>query len=420
MNEPKDAAPLNADDAIAADGRQAANTVRPRAPGRRPYQTGTPEYVKALNRRLILDLTRRWQPVSRARLSDLSGLNKSTVTSIVRDLLDEGLVQEAGTDPSTGGRPGIQLVLNPRRFQVVAVEIGVTTSHLLLTDINGAAWLRESMPTPAAPADMIAAVRAFVRRAAAAAGGLQAIVLSVPGLVDGEAGTLLMAPNLGWREVPLAKALEDLGPRVLVENEAKLAALAEMWYGRLRDEDSPDFGYVSVTEGLGVGLVFHGTLYRGAGGHAGEYGHTTLNDNGHLCACGNRGCWETYASERAAVQAYQALVGGPAVQPVSFETLVSRGLEGDPLACRVLEEVGRYLGIGIANLVNGLSLPHVIVGGRVRRAWPVLAPRLEKELQRRTLSPNRVTVMPSELEQASLAGCIVLAVQPEFATQVVA
>lgn len=229
-----------------------------------------------------------------------------------------------------------------------------------------------------------------------------------------------MAPNLGWREVPLAKALEDLGPRVLVENEAKLAALAEMWYGRLRDEDSPDFGYVSVTEGLGVGLVFHGTLYRGAGGHAGEYGHTTLNDNGHLCACGNRGCWETYASERAAVQAYQALVGGPAVQSVSFETLVSRGLEGDPLACRVLEEVGRYLGIGIANLVNGLSLPHVIVGGRVRRAWSVLAPRLEKELQRRTLSPNRVTVMPSELEQASLAGCIVLAVQPEFATQVVA
>lgn len=127
-----------------------------------------PEYVKALNRRLILDLTRRWQPVSRARLSDLSGLNKSTVTSIVRDLLDEGLVQEAGTDPSTGGRPGIQLVLNPRRFQVVAVEIGVTTSHLLVTDINGAAWLRDSMPTPAAPADMIAAVRAFVRRAAAA------------------------------------------------------------------------------------------------------------------------------------------------------------------------------------------------------------------------------------------------------------
>lgn len=389
-------------------------------PGRRTYQTGTPEYVKALNRRLILDLTRRWQPVSRARLSDLSGLTKSTVTSIVRDLLHEGLVQEAGTDPSTGGRPGIQLVLNPRRFQVVAVEIGVTTSHLVLTDINGAVRLRESMDTPGAPDAMIAAIRAFVQKATAVAAGIKAIAISVPGLVDGDAGTLLMAPNLGWREVPLAAALEDLGHRVLVENEAKLAALAEMWYGRLRHAESPDFGYVSVTEGLGVGLVFGGNLYRGAGGHAGEYGHTTLNDNGRLCACGNRGCWETYASERAAAQAYQGLVGGPAVQPVAFDTVVSRGLAGDPLACRVLEDVGRYLGIGIANLVNGLSLPYIIVGGRVRRAWSIVEPCLKKELRRRTLTPNPVTVVPSELEQASLAGCIVLAVQPEFAAPVVA
>lgn len=404
---------------VLVNRRTSGSTAHP-TPGRRLYQTGTPEYVKALNRRLILDLTRRWQPVSRARLSDLSGLNKSTVTSIVRDLLQEGLVQEAGTDPSTGGRPGIQLVLNPLRFQVVAVEIGVTTSHLVLTDINGGGWLRESMATPGAPEDMLVAIRTFVQRAESVASRIQAIAISVPGLVDGEAGTLLMAPNLGWREVPLVAALEDLGHRVLVENEAKLAALAEMWYGRLRDADSPDFGYVSVTEGLGVGLVFNGTLYRGAGGHAGEYGHTTLNDNGHLCGCGNRGCWETYASERAAVQAYQGLLGGPTVQPVSFETVVTRGLEGEALACRVLEDVGRYLGIGVANLINGLSLPYIIVGGRVRRAWSIIEPRLQKELRRRTLSPNRVTVVPSELERASLAGCVVLAVQPQFAAQVVA
>lgn len=404
-----------------------------------------PETVKQVNRTIVLNLVRQLQPVSRTELAEVSSLNKSTITDIVKGLIAEKLLQETGFKNSNGGRRAVQLALNSPNIKGIVIDVGVQQTTLFAGDADGRYERLDAFLTPRDP-------RIFMERCFAGLDGIlggldglsgvhagggafRGVTVSFPGLVDSVSGRVRLAPNLGWRNVELGALLDErYSLPVYVENEAKLCAVAEMWFGGPKKEGITDYGFVSVTEGIGVGLVIGNRLYRGTDGTGGEFGHMTVQLDGPQCGCGNRGCWETFASETAAARMY-AEPEGPILAPNSsrnagpgpspgpspshlpdFGEVLAAGQAGEAKAARVLAEMGRYLGIGIANLVNGLNLKLVIVGGRVTQAWDVVGLALQAELAKHLLpsSATGLRIEPSTIERANVVGALVQAVSPVF------
>ncbi|MGE5623581.1 MAG: ROK family transcriptional regulator [Methanocella sp.] len=395
-------------------------------------RTASPEAVKQINQTVVLNVVRQLQPISRSAVADVSGLHKSTITDIVKDLLADGLLQECGFQDSEGGRRAVLLRLNAGNIRGVVVDVGVHESAIHLGDVTGQTQNQATFPTPRDPEQFLARCTAELDRVFARfpAALFRGIAVSVPGLVDRESGRLRQAPNLGWNDLDLGGPLrERYGLPVHVENEAKLSAIAEMWFGESDTESEANYAFVSVTEGIGVGLVIENQLYRGVNGASGEFGHTTVLVDGPRCGCGKSGCWEALASETAAVSQYV----GTAVSPYAggldgfsdaafkegepaFSGLLRRVEEGDGKARAALERMGRYLGLGIANLVNGLNLKLVIVGGRVTQAWDLVEPVLAAELRRHALpfSAEGLRVKCSALPEPNVVGALVTAVSSVF------
>ena len=209
------------------------------------------------------------------------------------------------------------------------------------------------------------------------------------------------------------------GLKASVDNDANAAALAELWFGRPEVSESRDFIIALVAEGIGTGIVFDGQIYRGERGAAGEFGHMIVGQNGPVaCSCGNSDCWEAFASEKAAVARYVKNVrnvGASSVESVSFDEVMERALGGEQAAIDALTETAHYLGIGISNLIVGLSPEAVVVGGRITRAWPIVAPSLEETIQRsirRGLPSARIVA--STLSEPTLMGAVSLVLARKF------
>lgn len=395
-------------------------------------RTASPLAVKQVNRTVVLNLVRQLEPVSRSQISEISGLHKSTVTDLVRELLAEGLLQETGFQESGGGRRAVQLRLRGDNIRGVVVDLGVRKSSIVSGDVSGRGQTEAAFLTPREPAEFLTLCTSELDRLflATPPGAFRGIGVSVPGLVEAETGRLRLAPNLGWREVDLAGPLQErYGLPVHVENEAKLAAIGEMWFGLPEIRAERSYAFVSVTEGIGVGLVIDNQLYRGVNGASGEFGHMTVLLDGPRCGCGKLGCWEALASETAAVSQYlgtalSEYAGGPSglsdaafytAEP-AFNELLRRVGQGDEKARAALERMGRYLGLGIANIVNALNLKLVIVGGRVAQAWEVVEPQLLAEVQRHALplSLEGLRIERSVLAEPSTVGALVQAISPVF------
>lgn len=362
--------------------------------------------VRKLNTSLIMECLRTSGPLSRAGLSAATGLNRSTVSSIVTDLLEKGLVREIGLQFSTRtGRPGMLLELNPDGGCAVGVEIGVDFISAVLTDFVARVLWRKRIPTnPEEGQDVIIGqAEEIVQEALAVGRGrglpLLGIGLGVPGLVDIHEGTLVFAPNLRWCDVPLRQMwTQRFGLPVFVENEANAAALGEYYFGNARGVQN--LIYLSAGVGLGGGIIIKGKLFRGSNGYAGEVGHMTVDPDGELCGCGKRGCWETLVGPRAiARRVRRALESG---EQSSIPSLIENDLDridvsivvqaaqaGDPVARTALEEVGTYLGIGISNLVNAFNPEMVVVGGVLSLAGPFLVPIIEETVQTHALPQPR-------------------------------
>lgn len=394
--------------------------------------TASPLAVKQVNRTVVLNLVRQLQPVSRSKISEISGLHKSTVTDLVRELLAEGLLRETGFQQSGGGRRAVELRLRDDNIRGVVVDLGVRKSSIVAGDVSGRGETQAAFLTPREPDQFLALCTSELDRlfAATPPGGFRGIGVSVPGLVEAATGRLRLAPNLGWRDVDLAGPLQQrYGLPVYVENEAKLAAIAEMWFGAPETRAERSYAFVSVTEGIGVGLVIDNQLYRGVNGASGEFGHMTVLLDGPRCGCGKSGCWEALASETAAVNQYLGTAlsdyaGGPrglsdsafyTAEP-AFNELLRRVGQGDEKARMALERMGRYLGLGIANIVNALNLKLVIVGGRVTKAWDLVEPQLLAEVQRHalSLSAEGLRVERSVLVDPSVVGALIQAISPVF------
>ncbi|WP_242868862.1 ROK family protein [Desulfotomaculum copahuensis] len=310
---------------------------------------------------------------------------------------------------------------------VLGVDLGGTKIYTALADHSGRVLSAVKVPTGEhAPENVIARIVQTVEevrhRSGIDAGDICALGAGAPGPLDPVRGIVHQAPNLGWHDVPLKALLEDaLQLPVAVDNDANLAALGEYVYGAGRGED--DMVYITVSTGIGGGLIFGGRLYHGAGGGAGEIGHMTVDPDGPLCSCGNRGCLEALASGTAIARAARELVdagGGAAIlaaaggRAVSAETVAAAAAAGDAEASGILTAAGRVLGCGVANLVNLLNPGLVVLGGGAMQAGRLLWQAMEDELQRRALSHplGGVRLAPAALgSRSGVLGAVALALR---------
>ena len=377
--------------------------------------TGDQALIKRMNTAIVLEAILREEPLSRAKISELTGLNKATVSSLVQDLIDNRLVREIGTGVSSGGRKPVLLEFIASAGYAVGIDLGVNYLRGVLTDLRGTIVAERQAPLPSPGADeAFNVLRPFIQElmadAPASAFGIVGIGVGVPGLVD-RSGTVLYAPNMGWRDIPLKEALgRTFGIPVLIDNEANVGALGEQKYGIGRGISN--MVYVSVGIGIGTGLILHRELYKGASGFSGELGHLSVEAHGKPCRCGNRGCWELYASEQALLD--QAAELG---YPRDLDELLAAASAGDAKVRELLEGIGEYLGVGISNIVNVFNPNAVVIGNRMSKAHPWLEEAVRRTVEQRALGFHlrNVHLLYAELgERSAVMGAAELAIAAFF------
>ena len=373
------------------------------------HQTGDQALVRQINLSLIMHSLWTDSPISRARLSQKTKLNKTTVSNLINELNQRGFVREMGMQTSGTGRPATLLTLNPTAGYIVSCEIGVGFLEILVTDFAPQAiWqIKEPIKSGTAESEvldrMLVLLHEAVKRGKSSADKLLGIAVGIPGMVDHSSGTILFAPNLKWRNIPLLTLLEQesFGAPIFVDNEANMAALGEHYFGAAQGYS--EILYLSGNVGLGGGFLSNGQLRRGASGMAAEYGHMTMDPHGELCNCGNYGCWETMVSQNSlykkiinAVQSGEPSLITEKIQGqwerLSVEMIVEAAQAGDKVAIRSLEEIGHSLGIGIASLLNALNPEIVVLGGILSIASEFLFPVVNDEIQKRALLWSRESV----------------------------
>ncbi len=381
----------------------------------RRIQVASTEVVRDINRRIILNLIRSRQPVSRADLARLSGLQRSTVSLITEELIAQRWIAEGPTGRLPRGRRPTFLRLNEERV-IIGIDVRPELTTLAIADVNARFLSQEVMPTPASPKQAISGMIARVKRLMESCSGrmIEGIGISLPGRFDGETERLVFAPNLKWPIVdlktPIARAT---GLDVELENAANACVLAEVWFGQ-HTQGVRNLVVVTVSEGIGTGIFANGQLVRGLNGMAGEFGHVPVDPEGPVCGCGSRGCWEVFASNRAAVRYYlesASQSGGP-----SFEDLLTLAEQGDKLAAKALDKTAHYLGRGMRLIVAGLAPEVIVVVGELARCWNRFGPIIEQEVAAQVL-PGGVAprLIPAyEHGAARLRGTVGLVLQKHF------
>jgi glucokinase-like ROK family protein len=365
------------------------------------FKTGDQALVRQINLAIILDQLRENAPLSRAALAETTGLNKTTVSSLVGELIERQLVREIGLESAGIGRPSVQLTLNPEAGFVVSAELGVDYISVISTDFSPhinykvKKTINPNQDQHEIIEQVLVLLKHTISENASARGSLLGVAAGVPGLVDYSTGTVLFAPNLHWQNAELGKILQqEFNAPIFVDNEANLAALGEYYFGAARGYE--EVLYISAGVGIGGGIIINGSVMRGKTGYAGEFGHMTMDPEGEVCGCGNRGCWETQASLRALFKyirdniaagkksSLQELLWGN-LNSLSIEKVVEAARHDDRLAKEAFNKIGCNLGVGIASLVNALNPELVVLGGPISLAWEFLRSAIDQELHTRAL-----------------------------------
>jgi predicted NBD/HSP70 family sugar kinase len=351
------------------------------------------------NLALVLQHIAAGEPVSRARIAANTSLTKTTVSSLVDDLVSARLVTELGPEARGEiGRPGSALVLNRAGFVGIGLEINVDYLSVCVANLVGEVRYLRTRPRDnrgQSPAKVLGRAvrmtRTAIEAAEAARLTVAGLAVAVPGPVETDRGLLRLAPNLGWVDVPIAEILSDrFATRdlpVLADNEANLAALGELWFGG--HDELTDFVHVSGEIGVGGGVIIGGELFRGVRGFAGEIGHVTVDPDGPRCRCGARGCLEQVAGQEAILRAagLTGAVGTSLGQPHgSVAELLARARAGDPRTLKAVESAGRALGMGLSATVNIVDPSAVVLGGLYAALEPWLRQPLLEELRERAIT----------------------------------
>jgi predicted NBD/HSP70 family sugar kinase/biotin operon repressor len=377
---------------------------------------GTLGWLRERNRNRVLGALRERGRISQADIARVTGLSRTTVHTLVSELKNSGLVHEVETSAHDirGGRPAVQLMLRDSSLAVVGIDFGhshvqvavADIAHNLLAERRRDLDVRHDARTALDTATrMVVEVlaEAHVERKAVIAAGI-----GVPGPVDrgrGTAGSATILP--GWTGVRIATEMQQrLGMPVEIENDANLGALAEMTWGAGRE--CSNFAYIKAATGIGAGIVIDGRLLRGASGTAGEIGHTTLDESGALCYCGNRGCLETVASGPAII----ALVSSGHPELLTLGQVIELASSGDARCRRAISDAGREIGVAVAGLCNLINPERVIVGGLLSRVGELLLQPIRESIRRHAVfaAAERVEVVPAVfVERAELLGSLALA-----------
>ena len=374
--------------------------------------------IRDINRQIVLNYVREREPISRAEIARETNLQRSTISAIVEALKMEGLVEEVGEGESTGGRRPTLLRLRTAGAIAIGVAITPTLTTLATSDLAGRVIEQEEFLTNPDPTRTLNRVIALVREFSRRNKGIEAVGVSLPGLVDPSTGHAVYVPYFQWRDIPIAEVISTaVGLQVVIDNDANAVALAELWFGRPEVSDARDFILVLVAEGVGTGIIFDGQVYRGRSGAAGEFGHMVIGTHAPVaCSCGNYDCWEAFASERAALARYLKSSGEANNGELGFQQLIDRALAGEANAKTALIDTAHFLGVGISNLVVGFSPEAVVVGGDIVRAWPLVENALTETIEhsvRRGIPSARI--LPSTLEKPTLRGAMSLVLANKFA-----
>jgi predicted NBD/HSP70 family sugar kinase len=352
--------------------------------------TGDQLLIKKLNKSIVLELLQTKSPLSRAQLAEISGLNKATVSSLVNELIEDELVYEIGPGESSGGRRPILLLFNKKAGYTIGVDLGVNYILSVLTDLEGNI-ITESMRMLASDTNnrlieiLKEEIAFLIKQTPDSRYGIVGIGIAVPGIVDDQ-GLVLFAPHLNWKNYKIKEEIAyTFALPVLIENEANVGALGEKLHGT--GKDVKHLIYVSAGIGIGTGIIIQNELYKGAGGFSGEMGHMSIEANGISCTCGNRGCWELYASEQALIaKAYQQLsVTGSQYPAITLEALIKQAENHDTAVIKLFEQVGSWLGIGIVNMINLFNPELVVIGNRMTLAQKWLQPAMQEVIHTRSL-----------------------------------
>jgi predicted NBD/HSP70 family sugar kinase len=394
------------------------------------FQVATSETARQINRRIALSLIRRHEPLSRADLARRSGLQRSTVSAIIDELIVEGWVNEGELGLLPRGRRPRFLHVNTERVGTIGVEVRPELSVVGLAGLDAQFKAQDEWATPPTPEAFGARLAETVAslRAQQPSTRVEGVGVSLPGRIDAN-GRLMFAPNLGWPAMDLRAMLESsVGLPVFLENAANACALAELWFGK-HPEHVRNLVAITVSEGIGVGLLINGQLVHGANAMAGELGHVTLDEKGPPCRCGKRGCWERYASNSAAVQDFVRSPEGeaalahlaPGDQLGRFRALVELARAGDPKALAAIDRMSHFLGSGLAFIITALAPEVIAVVGEVTALWDRVGPIVNDVIARRALPQAGTRVVPTDPSaRPRLRGAVALVVQQYFAAPDVA
>jgi predicted NBD/HSP70 family sugar kinase len=346
---------------------------------------------RRINTKLILDVLRKHQPVSRVDLTRLSGLQASTVSLIVEELVREAWLEEGEFVKGAMGRRPRLLSLSRQRC-VIAIDVHPRQTTLAVVDITGTIVWQGQVELAADPNHSIYRLISAVGevREKHADRTFAGIGMCLPGRTDPASGNLIFAPNLRWPIVALKARMESATRLpVYMDNVANACALLEVWQSK--SAEPHDLVVVEVSEGLGTGLYINGTIVRGRGGMAGEFGHIRVEAKGPPCSCGSRGCWETLAAEPAAMRFYKQHARRKS--PEGFSQLLELAIAGDRTALASLRQMAQQLGRGMQMIAAALAPAEIIVVGDCTRAWKQIHRIIERELRKHPLA-QKVILRP--------------------------
>jgi predicted NBD/HSP70 family sugar kinase len=386
--------------------------------------TGNAKILRGINRGMILNIIREKQPISRVNIARITGLNKSTVSSIISDLLKEELIYEEVNQDQNIGRNPLNLFLKLGKYYVGAINIDSSITRIAISDIDGSIKSIVEIETDSkVPEEFVEKCvnELLALRDKLGIQGLEGLGVSIAGIVDSEKLTVIFAPNLGWENFDIGEVLRKKLPfikNISIGNDAKAPALAELWFGD-HAIDLSNFVFLSIGQGIGSGIVINNKLMNGEFKASGEFGHMVIFEGGELCKCGNNGCWEAYASDRAIVNSYIAKKPGKLNHAVDFiaQDIIELAINNDPVAMEILKQTGYYLGLGVANIIKAIDPSAIIIGGKVTQVWDLIYPEIMKVVTQRAYfgREKNIKILPTSLNTLPrLIGAATLAIEEIF------
>lgn len=380
--------------------------------------------LREANDRLVLDTIRRNSGISRNQLAQITAFSPTSMSFVVNRLLRSGLVREEKLKSATGsGRPPTGLWLCADALTAIGVEIAKPVSRVILADLQGDILMTRTVPWQSDPKGLLSKLAVEIQAVGTAHKAQQvlSVGVSLPGTIHMETGRVIGAEGIGWFGVEAGAILREMVEwPLLFENNANLAALAEQWYSPGLGPQLRYFVYILMQGGLGSAVVVDGRILHGYSSSGTEFGHSTLYPDGRLCTCGNRGCWEQYASDAALVHHYRER-GGVTDRdaPVLDESyrIIELARAGDAVALAALNETAGYLALGLASMTAALNPQAIVVGAPISSAWDLVESRIRAVLAERVSSyyHTGLQVMPSRIDaDSALRGAAILALRSYF------